>query len=181
MLDRILTQRQRAERRSRMADAVSKLLERKVRVEVAIRRVAAQHRVAEQTVRLACRENQIDLPRVKLKRSAMTVQTLRIVGELMKGRRDSDIAREFELSRERIGQIKRNATAAGLMEKSPKWYPEVVKAIFLLRQFPRPTDRNYQQGIAILKALVETKMPEKPAKQSEGLISALKRGARIAR
>jgi hypothetical protein len=139
-----------------MASQVAELLEQKTPVEKAIRRVAKKHRVAEQTVRLACRENEIELPRVKLKRSAMTVQTLRIVGELIKGRRDADIAREFALSRERVGQIKRNATAAGLMDRAPKWYPEVLKAIFLLRQFPRPSDRNYQQGMAILNRLVDT-------------------------
>jgi hypothetical protein len=95
----------------------------------------------------------------------MSIQTMKIVGELMKGRKDSDIAREYELSRERIGQIKRNATAAGLLDTAPKWHAEVLKAIYLLRQFPKPVDENYQQGMEVLHRLVEAVPPDKRPKR----------------
>jgi hypothetical protein len=48
-MPKILTQKQRAERRAHMAKEVAKLMARKVPVEVAVRRVAARHRVAIQT------------------------------------------------------------------------------------------------------------------------------------
>ncbi len=160
-----LTQKKRAERRARMANEVATLMARKIPVEVAVRRVAAKNRVAVQTARLACHENQIELPRVRLKQSRMSIETMQIVVELMKGRKDSDIARQFELSRERIGQIKRNATAAGLLDLTPQWHPEVVKALYLLRQFPKPADQNYRQGMEILHRLVEAVPPDKRPKR----------------
>src|SRR5262245_13375154 len=164
MEPKTLTQREIATRSRQMANEVTKLLAGKMDLSEALTRVADKHGVDVRMVRVACRENRVRLRRDRYMHKGVTVQTLRIVGELMKGRRDADIARDYNLSRERVGQIKRNATEAGLLKDTPKWHSEIVRAMFFLRQFPQPRDANYQQGMKILQSLVEGNGPAKPSK-----------------
>jgi hypothetical protein len=113
-----MTHLQRTKRRKKMAEEVQRLMARKIDPEECLRRVSDKHLASIATVRGACREHGVNLPR-KFS-PVMAMSSLEIIAELQAGRRGTDIAKERGISRQRVDQIRRQAEQAGLVPPGPR-------------------------------------------------------------
>lgn len=115
-----MSHEQRIERRKRMADDFRKLMEKGIDIKECYARTARKYGITTTTVKQACIEHQIKIPRMNnLERGSKTKpssQTLMIIADLIRGKKMSDIARERNLTRQRIFLIKGEAEQAGLMQ-----------------------------------------------------------------
>ena len=98
------------ERRARIAEAVKSGASRA--------EAATRFGVCLDTARLACKEHGVTWPplleRPRRIRDAPVKRILGIVARLLAGRKQAGIAREFKCSRQRVGQIRDIARAAGI-------------------------------------------------------------------
>lgn len=76
---------------------------------------ARQFAVSVQTVRNACREHDVVVDRATNVKLIAAATTFLILKQLLDGRRQADIARQFRISRQRVFEIKSAAVAAGFV------------------------------------------------------------------
>jgi hypothetical protein len=119
-----ISQQERIARRGRMAKDVKQLLRSGAAVDKALAVVSNRYRVGSELVRSACRQHRVVLPRKPpTKLAGPSLKTLRIIAQLMKkpaelsDRNNSAIAREHGITRQRVGQIKREALEAGVLRR----------------------------------------------------------------
>lgn len=113
---------ERAVIRSQMAADVKALLAAGWSPDQALRAVAQKHDKHLATVRHACKENGVKLPKT-VRNRPINVKTLQIIAELMDGpaarseRTEAEIARKHGLTRERVRAIKAEAVEAGVLRE----------------------------------------------------------------
>jgi DNA invertase Pin-like site-specific DNA recombinase len=114
-----MSRQQRIERRKKVADDFRKLLEKGVDLKECYARTARKYGITVATVKKACLDHDVKIPRMNNlepgSRTKPSSQTLMIIADLIRGKKMTDIARERNLTRQRIFLIKAEAEQAGLM------------------------------------------------------------------
>jgi transposase len=70
------------------------------------------------TVRNACNEFRTEYPREN--GNSIQIPPLKVVVEIVKGKADSDIAKQFGLSRQRVYQVRKKVAESGLLKVCAK-------------------------------------------------------------
>jgi hypothetical protein len=114
-----MSHEQRIERRKKIADDFRKLLEKGIDIKECYARTARKYGITTTTVKQACIEHQIKIPRMNNlepgSKTKPSSQTLMIIADLIRGKKMSDIARDRNLTRQRIFLIKGEAERAGVI------------------------------------------------------------------
>ena len=81
-------------------------------------RVAKQFEVSDWTVRMACREHQVKIPGSKRDGSMPTVAdtTLEIIAEILSGKTQAQIAKQYDCTKAWVSFVKRRAEVAGILD-----------------------------------------------------------------
>ena len=117
---RAMSHEQRIDRRRKIADDFRKLMEKGLDIKECYARTARKYGITTTTVKQACLEHQVKIPRMNnlepKSKTKPSSQTLMIIADLVRGKKMSDIARQRNLTRQRIFLIKSEAEQAGLMQ-----------------------------------------------------------------
>lgn len=115
-----MSRQQRIERRKKVADDFRKLLEKGVDIKECYAKTARKYGITITTVKQACLDHDVKIPRMNNlepgSKTKPSSQTLTIIADLIRGKKMSDIARERNLTRQRIFLIKSEAEQAGVMQ-----------------------------------------------------------------
>jgi hypothetical protein len=105
-----------AVRRKRIADEFRKLIDQGTDIDECYRRVMNKYNVTVHVIYDACRRYQVKVPRRLREQQLPAPGTLEIIADIIREKKSADIARERNLSRQRISQIKEQAEKAGLLD-----------------------------------------------------------------
>jgi hypothetical protein len=109
-----MTHEQRTERRKQAAAEFKRLMDKGVAVQECYSRVAEEFGITSNTIRQACRENQIEVPRMYANKKKASGRTFEVLAELICGKRPSHIAAERKITHQRVIEIRDEAERAGV-------------------------------------------------------------------